>query len=69
MQERIRLFVRDALEAAFVTLGAVVFVAPTNLDDAKRQALILGAAIASAVYAVVRRELFPIILDAIAKKG
>ena len=63
MSDKIRRFVRDALEAAAVALGTIVFVIPSTLDAAKAQALIAAVAVGAAVWAVARRELWPIILE------
>jgi hypothetical protein len=61
----LRLFARDALEAAIAAVATLVFTVPANLDDAKKEAIVVGVAIAAAVIAVARRELLPLILEAI----
>lgn len=63
MKEGMRLFIRDALEAAIVSAGALAFTIPANLDDAKRESLVVAVAVGSAVWAVARRELVPLILN------
>ena len=60
----VRLFIRDAIEAAIAGAAAIFFI-PANVDDAKRLGLAAGVAIGTAVVAVARRELLPIILNAI----
>lgn len=68
MSEGLRLFVRDAIEAAIAAVASLVITIPVNVDDAKRTALVVGTAVAAAVIAVARRELLPLILDAISPK-
>lgn len=64
----LRLFLRDALEAAVAALGTLVITVPANLDDAKKEGIVISVAVAAAVIAVARRELLPLILDAISPK-
>ena len=68
MSTGIRLFIRDALEAAAVSVGALTFAIPTTLDGAKALALVIAVAAGSAIWAVARRELWPILLNAIFPK-
>lgn len=63
----VRLFVRDALEAA-IAGAATILVVPESVDDAKRIAVAVGVSVATAVVAVARRELLPLILNAISPK-
>jgi hypothetical protein len=69
MTEGLRLFLRDALEAAIAALGTLVITVPANLDDAKKEGIVISVAVAAAVIAVARRELLPLILEAISPKG
>jgi hypothetical protein len=64
----LRLFLRDALEAAVAALGTLVITVPANLDDAKKEGIVISVAVAAAVIAVARRELLPLILEAISPK-
>jgi hypothetical protein len=65
----IRLFIRDAIEAALAALGTLVITVPSNIDDAKKEAIVIGVAIGAAVIAVARRELLPLLLDKIFPKA
>ena len=69
MKERLRLFARDAIEAAIASLGSLVLTLPADVPDAQREAIVVGTAVAAAVIAVARRELLPIVLDWISPKG
>lgn len=60
----VRLFIRDAIEAALAGVATIFFV-PESVDDTKRLAVAAAVAIVTAVVAVARRELLPIILNAI----
>jgi len=59
----VKRFIRDALEAAIAALGTLVLTVPTNIGEAKSEALIVSVAIGAAVIAVARREFLPLILN------
>jgi len=55
-------FGRDAVEAAIAAVLVLNLSIPNNLDQAKAQAVIIGAAVFGAVVSVIRRELTPWVL-------
>jgi hypothetical protein len=63
MPEGLRLFIRDALEAAIVALGTVSVVFPTSVKGAQEVGVVIAIAVGAAVWAVARRELLPILLN------
>jgi len=48
-------FIVDFVETGIAAVLAVTFVIPTNLDQAKQVAVIIGAALAGALVAAARR--------------
>lgn len=50
-----RKFLVDVIETGLAALLAVTFVVPTNADQAKEVALVIGAAVAGALISAVRR--------------
>lgn len=62
MKTAVRLFLRDSIEAAVTLFVAMQLTLPSNVDDAKRQALIILTAICASTWAVFRRVMLPAIL-------
>lgn len=57
--EPFRLIVRDIIEGALAGIATVVIVVPTNVGEAKDQAIVIAVAAIGAAVAVARRELLP----------
>lgn len=64
----VRLFLRDAVEAAIAALLSLTITMPANIDEAKRTLVIIAFAVGSAIIAVARRELLPLVLEWISPK-
>ncbi len=48
-------FITDTIETGIAALFAITFVVPTNFDETKQVALLVGAALAGAVVSAARR--------------
>lgn len=51
---------RDLVEASIAAAASLTLTVPTNLGDAKKEAVVVSVAVLSAAIAVARRELLPI---------
>jgi hypothetical protein len=69
VNDKVKTFIRDAIEGAITVVVALQVAFPNSLAEAKSIALTVFVAVAGAVIAAARRDLLPYLLEKIAPGG